>query len=271
MGKSTPKKFYFEGVMMNEAKRNKRQERRARAQQKERTNRLRTMGLIVVGAALLVFAFIYNQTRPITGLVTVESTPHPNADRNSMGDSKAPIQIEEFADFQCPYCKQFHENTEPQLEEYFVKTVKVYFTYRSAGNFVSNNVGSGNTESQNAAAAAYCAADQGKFWEMHDTLFANTRDVENQGSFTSKRLIAIAALVPGLDANTFKDCYNSGKYKDEVAQDFTDAQAAGLQGTPFFVMTYKVKGETKTETIDGAQPIDAFQQKIEAALQVADK
>lgn len=188
-----------------------------------------------------------------------------------MGDPKAPIQIVEFSDFQCPYCKQFYENTGPLLAEYFVKTGKVYFTYRSAGNFVSNNLGGANKESQNAAAAAYCAADQGKFWEMHDTLFANSRDVENQGSFSSKRLTALAETISGLDINTFKDCYNSGKYNDQVQTDFDDATAAGLNGTPFFVMTYKVNGETKTETINGAQPIDTFQQKIEAALQVADK
>ncbi len=256
---------------MKEEKRNRRQERRDKAQQKARTNQLRTMGLIVVGAILLVVAFIYNQTRPITGLVTVEPTPRPQANRNSAGDPNAPIKIEEFSDYQCPYCKQFNENTEPLLIKYFVETGKVYFTDRSAGNFVSGNIGGANTESQNSALAAYCAADQNKFWEMHDALFANNRDVENQGSFSSKRLIAIAGTVAGLDVKTFTSCYNSGKYKDEVAKDFTDAQAAGLQGTPFFVLTYKVKGETKTETIDGAQPIDAFQQKIEAALQIADK
>src|ERR1044071_7267388 len=133
--------IFIEGVGMKEEKRNRRQERREKAQQKQRTNQLRTMGLIVVGAALLVFAFIYNQTKPITGLVTVGATPRPQVDHNSMGDPKAPIQIVEFADFQCPYCKQFHENTEPLLQEYFVKTGKVFYTYRSAGNFVSGNIG----------------------------------------------------------------------------------------------------------------------------------
>jgi len=255
---------------MNEEKRNKRQERRERAKQRERSTRLRTMGLIAVGAALIVFAFIYQQTRPVTGIVTVAPVERLNPDRNSIGDPKAPIQLVEFSDFQCPYCKRFYTDTEPLVEEYFVKTGKIYFTYRSAGNFVSNNVGGANTESQNAAQAAYCAADQGKFWEMHDALFANNRDVENQGSFTGKRLAAIAESA-GLDVNAFKDCYNGGKYKDQVQQDFDDATKAGLQGTPFFVMTYKVKGETKTETIDGAQPIDVFQQKIEAALVIADK
>ena len=255
---------------MKEDRKNKRQERREKAKQKQQASRVRTMVFIAVGAALLVFAFIWPSLRPIADIVTVEPVSRFKADRNSMGEPNAPIQIVEFADFQCPFCDRFFTDTEPLLEEYFVKTGKIYFTYRSAGNWVSNNGGTGRTESQDAAAAAYCAADQNKFWEMHDALFTNNRDVEDQGSFTDRRLEAIAESV-GLDMNAFRDCYNSGKFEDKVQKDFEDAQDAGIQGTPFFIMTYKVNGETKTETIDGAQPINAFQQKIEAALLVADK
>ena len=61
------------------------------------------------------------------------------------------------------------------------------------------------------------------------------------------------------------------KYEDDIQQGFDDAVAAGISGTPFFVMTYKVNGEVKTEIIEGAQPINVFQQKIEAALLIADK
>jgi protein-disulfide isomerase len=254
---------------MNENKKSKRQERREKALQRERAGRLRTMGLIVIGVAILVVLFISQQAKPIASIVTVEPNARYMADRNSTGDPNAPVQIAEYSDFQCPYCKQFFNTTEPSLDEYFVKTGKIYFTYHSAGNWVSSNIG-GGTESQDAALAAYCAADQGKFWEMHDALFANNRDVENQGSFTDKRLTAIAQSV-GLDITTYQSCYDKGTYKDQVQQDFTDATAAGISGTPFFVMTYKVNGETKTETIDGAQTIDVFQQKIEAALAIADK
>jgi len=94
--------------------------------------------------------------------------------------------------------------------------------------------------------------------------------VEDQGSFTDKRLRAMAKSI-GLDMNAFNECYDSGKYEDEVQQDLTDAQDAGIQGTPYFVMSYKVNGEVKTETIDGAQPINEFQQKIENALLIADQ
>jgi len=255
---------------MNENKKSKRQERRDKAQQREKANRLRTMGLIVAGVAILVFLFISQQLKPIAGIVTVTSEARPSADRNSMGEANAPIQIVEYSDFQCPYCKNFYTSTEPSLTEYFVKTGKVLFTYRPTGNWVSRNVGGAKTESQDAGLAAYCAADQGKFWEMHDALFANNRDVEDQGSFSDKRLTAIAESIK-LDMTAYQDCYDSGKYKDEVQKGFDDAVAAGITGTPYFVMTYKVNGEVKTETIEGAQPITEFQQKIEATLLIADK
>jgi protein-disulfide isomerase len=255
---------------MNEEKKNKRQEQRERARQRDQRRRLITMIYIAIGVALVVFAIIYPQLKPITDLVSVESAPRYLADHNSMGDPNAPIQIVEYSDFQCPFCKRFHTDTAPLLEEYFVNTGKIYFTYRSAGNWVSGNLGGVRSESEDAAAAAYCAGDQGKFWEMHDALFANNRDVEDQGSFISKRLKAIAENM-GLDTNAFNECYDSGKYKDAVQKDFDDARAAGIEGTPYFVLTYKVNGEVQTETINGAQPIDAFQQKIEAALLIADK
>jgi len=105
---------------------------------------------------------------------------------------------------------------------------------------------------------------------MHDALFANSRDVEDQGSFSDKRLTALAESIK-LDMTAYQACYDSGKYEDEVQQDFDDATAAGITGTPYFVMTYMVNGELKTETIEGAQPINEFQQKIEAALLIADK
>jgi protein-disulfide isomerase len=257
---------------MNENKKSKRQERRVKAEQKARTSRLLTMGLIVVGVALVVLLAISQQAKSsaVGTILPAEARTRPNVDHNSMGDPKAPIQIAEYADFQCPYCKQFFDSTEASLTDNFVATGKIYYTYHSAGNWVSQNIGGADTESQDSAAAAYCAADQGKFWEMHDALFTNNRDAENQGSFSSKRLTAIAQSV-GLDMTAYQSCYDKGTYKKQVQQDFTDATAAGINGTPFFVMTYKVKGETKTETIDGAQPITAFQQKIEAALLIADK
>lgn len=258
---------------MKEEKTNKRQERRSKAQERERKNRLRTMGIIALGAGLIVFAFVWQQVKPITGIVAPAIEPVPLADGNSMGNPNAPIQIVEYSDFQCPFCERHFTETEPLLVEYFIKTGKVHFTYRSAGNFVSDKA-PGNSESQDAAAAAYCAADQGKFREMHAALFANNLDVENQGALSNRRLAAMAEAI-GLDMTAYNDCYNSGKYEDRVQQDADDFASAAptpeSQGTPLFVITYKVNGETKTEFINGAQPISEFQRIIEAALLIADQ
>lgn len=219
---------------------------------------------LVVGV-LFIAPKISSQLNPTQEAVNVTENSPSSANTISIGDPNARIHMEEFGDFQCPYCRRFHEQTEPALIEQYVQTGKVYFTYRSAGNWVSDNIGGGKTESQDAAASAYCAADQNKFWEMHDILFASVLG-EDADSFTDERLATLAGQA-GLDMNTFNDCYSSGKYKDKVQQDYNDAVASGIRGTPSFVVTYTVNGETKTTLIEGAQPIEAFQQELDTILQ----
>ena len=249
---------------MSPDKKSKRQERRERMRQQEQRRRLLTIGLISIGAALLVFAVVWPQIRPVAAVVAVDPITYPNTNDNTMGDPNAPIKIEEFADFQCPFCERFQKETEPLLRQYYIDTGKVLFVYRSMGNFVSQNIGGARTESQDAASAAYCAGDQNKFWEMHAHLFANVLG-EDAGSFTDRRLQAIAEKI-GLNMGEFNSCYSSGKYEDRVQQDLKDGQAAGITGTPGFLVTYTVNGETKTKLIEGAQPFSTFQQELEAIL-----
>jgi protein-disulfide isomerase len=254
---------------MSPDKKSKRQERREKMIQKEKRSRLIMIGLIVLGAALLVFAVVWPLLRPVAEVVAVEPGTHTNASDNSMGDPDAPIKMEEFSDFQCPFCERFHKETEPLLRQYYIDNGKVQFVYRSMGNFVSDNIAQAKgvpakTESQDAALAAYCAGDQDKFWEMHAHIFANALG-EDVGSFTDQRLKAIAEKA-GLDVNAFNSCYDSGKFEDRVQQDFEDGQAANITGTPGFLVTYTVNGETKTKLIEGAQPFSTFQQELEAAL-----
>jgi protein-disulfide isomerase len=250
---------------MSNEKKSRRQERREKIKKQQSRSRVWMIVLIVLGAALLVFAFVWPSLRPVAEVVSIDPGTHPNPSDNSMGDPNAPIKIEEFSDFQCPYCERFHQDTEPLLRQYYIDTGKVLFTYRSMGNWVSRNVGGASTESQDSAAAAYCAGDQNKFWEMHALLFANVKG-EDVGSFNDKRIKAIAEKVDGLDLNQFNSCYDSGKFKDRVQQDFDDGTKAGINGTPGFVLSYTVNGETKTKLIEGAQPFSQFQQDIEAAL-----
>jgi protein-disulfide isomerase len=249
---------------MNSEKKSKRQERREKIKRQERNRLFITLGFALLGVAFLAFAVIWPSIQPPPEVKAVDVGTHPNAKDNSMGDPNAPITIEEFSDFQCPYCQQFHENTEPLLRQYYIDTGKVHFIYRSMGNFVSGNVGGGKTESQDAALAAYCAGDQNKFWEMHAYLFGNAIG-EDVGSFTPKRLTAIAEKA-GLNVDEFNSCYDSGKFRDRVQKDFEDGRAAGVTGTPSFLVTYTVNGQKKSELISGAQAFSVFQQKLEAAL-----
>jgi len=236
------------------SKRQARREQQRRAEQRSRT--IMIVGVVLIALASAAFLIAPNFT-PIGEIRTAESFPRPQADGNSTGDPNAPIKMEEFSDFQCPYCQRFYNDTERQLVEAYVATGKMQFTYRSFGKFIG-------PASSAAAEAAYCAGDQGKFWEMHDIIFANHTG-ENVGDYTDRRLVAFAGKI-GLNVAAFQSCFNGNTYSSRVNKDFTDGSAAGVQATPGFVMTYVVNGETKTELISGAVPFSEFQTKIDAAL-----
>jgi len=243
--------------MSPEQKMSKRQMMREKRARQARMQRLGVIGIIVVGALLVAVALIYPNLKPVGEIVTTDPGEHPMANFNAMGDPNAPIKIEEFSDFQCPYCARFHEETEWQIANTYVTDGTVYFVYRSFGSFIGQESGA-------AAQAAYCAGDQGKFWEYHDILFANQTG-ENVGAFTDRRLQAFAEAL-SLDMDTFNSCFNSGKYADQVNQDGIDGKAAGVTGTPAFLLTYTVNGEEKSHFIAGAYPFSEFQTQIEGAL-----
>jgi len=247
----------------------KRQEMREKRSRQQRNNRIIAIVLITLGALAIAFFLIYPNIKPAGPVTTVAPNPRPRANMNSMGDPNAPVKIVEYSDFQCPYCRNFWQETESQIVENYIKTGKVYFTYHSMGNFVSRNTT--DTESQDAAQAAYCAGDENKYWEYHDILFTNWNG-ENQGAFARKRLDAFAQTL-GLDMTAFKSCMDSNKYLDKVTQDGVDGEKAITTapnydstqgfGTPSFIINGKLIG--------GAQPFSVFQQEIEAALAAAGK
>jgi protein-disulfide isomerase len=238
------------------------EERRKKEQQK----RLRLVLAILGGVVLLVLAVVAinsttNKSKASTLGEIVQITPvaRPQADGNNMGDPNAKVKIVEYSDFQCPYCKEFADQTLQSIVDAYITTGKVYYTSRSMGNFVSQNIGSGGTESRDAAEAAYCAADQGKFWEYSEAAFANWKG-EEVGSFSSQRLNDIAQSL-GLDMNKFSSCMKSHTHRNQVNQDYSDGLAAGVNATPSFLINGKL--------VSGALPFASFQQEIEAALAAA--
>ena len=243
----------------------KRQEMREKRTRQQRNNRIIAISLISLGALALAFLFIYPSMKPVGAIKIPDSNPRPQANFNAMGDPNAPVTIVEYSDFQCPYCVRFWETTEARIVEEYVRTGKVYFIYRSMGNFLSRNSG---TESQDAAHAAYCAGDENKYWEYHDMLFTNWNG-ENQGAFARKRLDAFADAL-GLNATTFKACMDSGKYMDKVQQDGVDGEgdittAPNYDGQGYGTPSLIVNGRL----IGGVQSYDVYQQEIEAALAAA--
>jgi len=243
--------------MRQEKKMSKRQAFREQRRKQEKRKHAITIGVIVMGAMLVALALIYPNLKPVGAITSAESNSRPMADANAMGNPNAPIKIEEFSDYQCPYCARFYEETEWQITNSYVADGTVYFVYRSFGNFIG-------PESKAAAEAAYCAGDQNKYWEYHDTLFANQTG-ENVGAYSDRRLVAFAEAL-SLDMDAFNSCFDSGKYADRVEQDYLDGSAAGVTGTPAFVLTYTVDGEEKQRSIYGAYPFSEFQTQIEGAL-----
>jgi protein-disulfide isomerase len=235
----------------------KRQARREQIRRKEQRGRYIGIGLISIGAIFVAFLIIYPNFKPVGAITVPEALARPNAKFNAAGNPDAPIRIDEYSDFQCPYCDNFYKDTEAQLMKTYVANGTVYFVYNSFGEFIGSESGS-------SAEAAYCAGDQEKFWEMHDMLFSNQAG-ENAGAFADRRLIAFAQKL-GLDMNKFNTCFNGNAHKDLITQNGKDGLAAGVKATPSFIMSYKVKGVAKTQLIEGAQPFDSFKQQIDAAM-----
>ena len=237
---------------------------RSRQTAKERRRRQKgpSRTLIIVLIAGLALAFVgvlivsspQNPFAPAgTGtVVAITPFPRPAAQQNTMGDPNAPVKIEEYSDFQCPACLSFFKDTERSIAEQYVATNKVYFVYHSMGAWIG-------PESAAAAEAAYCAGDQGKFWDYHDILFDNWTG-ENVGAFNTQRLQAFGEAL-GLKMDEFRSCLDNHKYASQVAQDRAGGDKLGVKATPTFFINGK--------PVLGAQSFAAFQTEIEAALAAA--
>ncbi len=192
----------------------------------QKRNRILIVAGIVVFAILIVLAIALPQlkanSKPIGTIQIPDPITRPAVNGLTMGDPKAPILVEVYSDFQCPYCKKFTAEVEPGIVKDFIAKGKVYYKYipyRVIG-----------PESDAAASAAYCAGDQNKFWEYHDILFANQTG-EEVGDFTDKRLLAFAEKI-SLDITSFKTCYTSNKYINQLQLDMNAGIKVKVDGTP---------------------------------------
>lgn len=161
----------------------------------------------------------------------------------SLGPKDAPIVIVEFSDFQCPFCKRFHDETlQPLLAAY---SGKIRFVFRHLP------LTSIHSEAFPAAEASMCADEQNAFWQYHDKIF------ENQDRFGRELYVQISTDL-GLDSTAFQECLKGAKYRDVIQKDLDFALDLGVTSTP----TFFINGLA----VVGAQPLEVFKQMIDKEL-----
>jgi protein-disulfide isomerase len=183
------------------------------------------------------------------------------ANSPAKGDQAAPVVLVEFSDYQCPFCGRAFENTFPEIDKHYIQTGKVKYVFR---DFPLDSI---HKDAAKASEAARCAGDQGKYWEMHDQLFAHRK------ALGLAKLPGYAQTI-GLDMPTFQACLDSGNYAEAVRQDLQDGQKAGVRGTPTFFLG-RANGNTSTvkatQRLRGAQAYSNFKKAIDTLLAAKSK
>ncbi|RME89312.1 MAG: DsbA family protein [Anaerolineae bacterium] len=161
----------------------------------------------------------------------------------AIGAEDAEIVIVEFSDFQCPFCKKWHDEVYGPLMDAYPGQIRL--VYR---NFPLTNI---HGDAFSAAEAAQCARDQGKFWEFHDKLFSG------QYGLGEEAYLQYAADL-GLDEEAFRQCLTEHKYQEFVQDDMNFAINLGVRSTP----TFFINGLP----IVGAQPLTVFTTVVDQEL-----
>ena len=144
------------------------------------------------------------------------------ADAPTKGQENAPLTLVEFTDYQCPYCARHSKNVLPQLTKAFIDSGKLRYVLR---DFPLAAI---HPHAGKAHEAAHCAGDQGKYWEMHDQLFAHPKELQ------ADKLAGHASAVGVADATAFQTCLDSGKYEAQTKAGVTEGTKIGVRGTPSF-------------------------------------
>jgi protein-disulfide isomerase len=160
------------------------------------------------------------------------------------GSADALVVLVEYTDFQCPFCSRVQPTLDAIIERYGDNVQHVFKQLPLAMH----------AEARLAAEASLCAADQGRFWELHDWLFSNSKNI-------SKETLTKQAAELELDEAVFTECIDDKLHSAEVQQDMIEAQSFGISGTPGFVINGRA--------LRGAQPMDAFVEVINDELRRA--
>jgi protein-disulfide isomerase len=170
------------------------------------------------------------------------------------GSKDAKIAMVEFTDFWCGFCARFAKTTLPELMKEYVSTGKVRYYVK---DFAAQR-------GPKVSEAAHCAAEQGKYWQLHDKLF------ENYGKYSDTELSEYVQQT-GADPTIFQKCVESARYSKLVSDSMEQGSTAGVEGTPTFMLgTIDPADPTKLKsvrTIVGAQSVEQFRAAINAVIE----
>jgi len=170
-----------------------------------------------------------------------------------LGSTSAPITIVEFGDYQCEACYHWYHNTRADIIDNYIETGKV--------NLVFMDLPFLGRDSITAAQATYCADDQGKYWEYHETLY-NFQEAIDNGWASKDRLVSFAFNLD-MNMDKFNDCMDSSKYAKRVKANYDESQRFGAEATPTFLI---ISPDGAVKKITSAQPYSVFSQVIEPML-----
>jgi len=236
----------------------KRQEIRARRRRAHIRNQIIVALVVVAGAVLVTFALILPMVNNARTAANAASTPvvaitpqafNVKVDGVHLGDPSAPVKVDVYEDFRCSACRTYTQNIEPQVIKNYVETGKVFYTFHS---FIVIDGHDGSDASLRSANAAMCASEQNRFWDYHDTLYAN-QITEDASLFTDARLTTMAENLK-LDMTAFNQCYQAKKFASQIQQDIAQAITLKVTGTPsvFVNGTYVQDFQLTAQAIDNA-------------------
>jgi protein-disulfide isomerase len=213
------------------------------------------VAVVVVGGLLLVSQSKSNNSGAPTAPGVVTPTTITSNDR-TLGNANAPVTIDLWGDFRCSACLVFTvEGTEKNIVDNYVATGKAKLVWH---DYTIIDLKDGTTASRDAANAGWCAADQNRFWTLHDWMYANQGPNEDAANFTKSRL-AEMAKVAGLDMAKFQPCLDGGTHNDAIAAEQT-SKPAEVAGTPTLFVNGKLvvkNGQSSTAYADIKAAIDA--------------
>lgn len=183
--------------------------------------------IAVIGAGALLWARSGAATLPSEPLSTAAIEAAKSFGGYAVGSDSAPLEITEYADFQCPACSQFWILTMPQVYERLIGTGKVRWVFR---DFPLES----HDKSRLAHHAAACASEQGLFWLMHDKLYGAQRDW--YGLSRAEGTFRDYAAEIGADAAAYDECMGEGRYRARIQASFENALSVGIGSTPSFLI-----------------------------------